>query len=61
MVGRTIGDGNHALFKAPTDLENHTLAALACAQDIGVFTEVLRQLSFVVPYRLGHPPSAWRP
>ncbi|MDF1775221.1 MAG: adenylate/guanylate cyclase domain-containing protein [Rhizobiaceae bacterium] len=53
MVDRTIGDGIHALFNAPVDLENHAQAALACAQDILEFTENFRHLPTVAPYDLG--------
>ena len=53
MVDRTIGDGIHALFNAPVDLENHAQAALACAQDILDFTEYFRHLPTVAPYDLG--------
>ena len=42
MVDRTIGDGMHALFNAPVELERHAEAALACAVDIEAFSETFR-------------------
>jgi len=42
MVDKTTGDGVHALFNAPMDLDQHTAAALACAKDIQAFSETFR-------------------
>jgi adenylate cyclase len=39
MVDKTIGDGMHALFNAPVDLEGHAEIALECAREILVFSE----------------------
>lgn len=43
MVDKTTGDGIHALFNAPVDLDNHADAAIACAQEILVFSEAYRR------------------
>ncbi|MCY6382468.1 CHASE2 domain-containing protein [Hoeflea prorocentri] len=46
MIDKTIGDGIHALFNAPVDLENHEEAALSCARDILAFSEEFRSEGF---------------
>lgn len=46
MIDKTIGDGIHALFNAPVDLENHEEAALSCARDILAFSEAFRAEGF---------------
>ncbi|MEM6460637.1 MAG: adenylate/guanylate cyclase domain-containing protein [Pseudomonadota bacterium] len=43
MIEKTIGDGIHALFNAPVDLDNHAAAALDCARDILAFSEQFRK------------------
>ena len=43
MIDKTIGDGIHALFNAPVDLDNHAEMALSCAREILVFSEEFRQ------------------
>ncbi len=51
MVDKTIGDGMHALFNAPVDLEGHADAAIACAREILSFSEDFR--SSGLAYRVG--------
>ena len=43
MIDKTIGDGIHALFNAPVDLDDHAGAALSCAREILAFSESFRQ------------------
>jgi adenylate cyclase len=43
MVDKVVGDAVHALFNAPDDLDRHVDKALACAQDIRMLTEEMRQ------------------
>jgi adenylate cyclase len=42
MVDKIVGDGLHALFNAPLDLENHARRAVACAVAIAAWTEQYR-------------------
>ena len=46
MIDKTIGDGIHALFNAPVDLENHVGETLACAREILAFSEEFRHSGF---------------
>jgi adenylate cyclase len=43
MVDKIVGDGMHALFNAPIDLENHAQRALECAISIRAWSESFRQ------------------
>ena len=53
MVDKTTGDGVHAIFNAPLDLEGHAQAALDCALQIIRFSEQFRRSSPTADYRLG--------
>lgn len=43
MIDKTIGDGIHALFNAPVDLDDHASVALSCAREILSFSDAFRQ------------------
>ena len=43
MVDKTVGDGMHALFNAPIDLENHPQHAVECAIAIRAWSESFRR------------------
>lgn len=43
MVDKIVGDGVHALFNAPTDLDSHATRAIECAQAIQRLTEDMRK------------------
>lgn len=53
MIDKMVGDSVHALFNAPLDLANHADAALACAADIMLETEQLRQTAPMRDANLG--------
>lgn len=42
MVEKIVGDGLHAIFNAPVDLDDHRAKALACAEAIVAFSEAFR-------------------
>ncbi|MBV9018082.1 MAG: adenylate/guanylate cyclase domain-containing protein, partial [Alphaproteobacteria bacterium] len=43
MIDKLIGDGVHALFNAPLDLEDHPVKAVHCAIAIHAWTEAFRK------------------
>ncbi len=53
MVDRTIGDGLHAMFNAPVDLEFHADAAIVCAQTVLRFSEEFRRTPMGVKHNFG--------
>jgi adenylate cyclase len=55
MVEKIVGDGLHAIFNAPLDLDDHAGRAVACAIAIQDFTERLRTEG--EPARLGFGPT----
>lgn len=42
MVDKIVGDSVHAFFNAPLDLEDHPLHALACAEQMRVWTKAFQ-------------------
>ncbi len=42
MIDKTIGDGIHAMFNAPVDLDRHVDEAIACALEIQAFADSYR-------------------
>ncbi|MEX3006922.1 CHASE2 domain-containing protein [Hoeflea sp. TYP-13] len=53
MIDKTIGDGIHALFNAPVDLEGHADVALSCAREILAFSENFRHSGFAAEAGFG--------
>lgn len=53
MVDRTIGDGMHAMFNAPVDLQFHADAAVACAEAVLRFSEEFRHGPMAVSHDFG--------
>ncbi|MBW8635629.1 adenylate/guanylate cyclase domain-containing protein [Hoeflea sp. WL0058] len=53
MVDKTTGDGVHAIFNAPLELERHADAALDCATQIISFSESFRKTSPAIDHGLG--------
>ncbi len=53
MVDKTVGDGMHALFNAPIDLENHPQRAVECAIAIRAWSESFRQRDLAAAIGLG--------
>jgi adenylate cyclase len=54
MIDKIIGDGVHALFNAPLDLENHPQRAVECAIAIQVWSENFRRRPPAAAIGLGH-------
>ncbi|HLZ05285.1 MAG TPA: adenylate/guanylate cyclase domain-containing protein [Bradyrhizobium sp.] len=53
MVDKIVGDGLHALFNVPLDLENHPQRALECAIAIQAWSESFRSGAPAAAIRLG--------
>jgi adenylate cyclase len=53
MVNKIVGDGLHALFNAPLDLENHPQRAVECAVAIQAWSEGFRRRAPAAAIQLG--------
>jgi adenylate cyclase len=53
MIDKIIGDGVHALFNAPLDLEDHPQRAVECAIAIQTWSEVFRRRPPAAAIELG--------
>jgi adenylate cyclase len=53
MIDKIVGDGVHALFNAPLDLENHPHRAVECAVAIHAWSEGFRCRAPAAPIGLG--------
>jgi adenylate cyclase len=53
MIDKIVGDGMHALFNAPLDLENHPQRAVECAIAIQAWCESFRRRAPVAAIGLG--------
>jgi adenylate cyclase len=53
MVDKIVGDGVHALFNAPIDIENHPQRAVECAIAIRAWSESFRRRDPAAPIGLG--------
>ncbi|WP_083841417.1 adenylate/guanylate cyclase domain-containing protein [Bradyrhizobium sp. STM 3843] len=53
MVDKIVGDGLHALFNAPLDLDNHPQRAVECAIAIRAWSEDFRRRAPAVAIQLG--------
>jgi adenylate cyclase len=53
MVDKIVGDGLHALFNAPLDLDNHPQRAVECAVAIREWSESFRRRAPAVGIQLG--------
>ncbi|MBR0799638.1 adenylate/guanylate cyclase domain-containing protein [Bradyrhizobium jicamae] len=53
MVDKIVGDGMHALFNAPIDLQNHPQRAIECAIAIRAWSESFRRRDPAAAIRLG--------
>ena len=53
MVDKIVGDGLHALFNAPLDLENHPQRAVECAIAIQAWSEDFRRRAPTAAIQLG--------
>src|SRR5579864_714399 len=53
MVDKIVGDGLHALFNAPLDLENHPQRAVECAIAIQEWSEGFRRRAPAIAIQLG--------
>ena len=53
MIDKIVGDGVHALFNAPLDLENHPKRAVECAIAIHAWSEGFRRRAPAAPIGLG--------
>jgi adenylate cyclase len=53
MVDKIVGDGLHALFNAPLDLDNHPQRAVECALAIRAWSEGFRRRAPTVAIQLG--------
>jgi adenylate cyclase len=53
MIDKIVGDGVHALFNAPLDLENHPQRAVECAIVIQAWSEAFRRRAPAAAVELG--------
>ena len=53
MIDKIVGDGVHALFNVPLDLEDHPQRALECAIAIGAWSEGFRRRTSAAAIGLG--------
>jgi adenylate cyclase len=53
MIDKIVGDGVHALFNAPLDLENHPQRAVECAIAIQTWSEAFRRRAAAAAIGLG--------